>query len=403
MTCDKETRWPAPTASSRQFTGDNSLLWENALTGTGSVTATPTRASVYLSNGGTASGAKVVRQSKYNFLYQAGRSMLLFQTFVLGAATTNVRKRVGFFNENRANAGDGVFLEQDGTNLEYFTLRTSTSGTYSDANRYARSAWFDRFDGGGGSANPSGINLDRTKSQILALDLQYLGVGRVRTGFDIDGVLYPAHEFKNANNLDLVYMRTPDLNLRYEIENTGIAGGTVNFEHICAAVMTEGGSDPGTRGIPFAGARTALAGVGVTTRRPILSIRAKTAINSIRNRGHIFPTDINFLTQTNDALIELVLNGTLSGGSVWNDLSATQSLVEYNTDHTGISGGRVVKDGYLAATAGSVRLPATLSDFTDFPLAYTDLLSVQDTLSIVATSRTGTSTITAGINGKEFY
>lgn len=59
--------------------------------------------------------------------------------------------------------------------------------------------------------------------------------------------------------------------------------------------------------------------------------------------------------------------------------------------------------GYLAATTGSTRLPASLSDFTDFPLVYTDLLSTQDTLSIVATSRTGTSTITAGINGKEFY
>lgn len=396
---------PITLFDSRQFIGDNSLWWENSVgVGTGAVSAQTSRASVYLTNGGTASGAKIVRQSRYNFLYQAGRSFVIFQTFVLGAATANVRKRVGFFNEPRTGHGDGVFLEQDGTNNEYFTLRTSTSGTASDTNRVARSAWFDRFDGLGGKTNPSGINLDRVKTQIMVTDLQYLGVGRVRIAFAIDGVLFPAYEFKNANNLDVVYMKTPNLNLRYEIENTGVAGGTVNLEHICSAVMVEGGNDPGTRGLPWAGPATAIGGVTVSARRPILSVRAKTLINSIRNRGHIFPRDIELLVQTNSAYIELVLNGTLSGGAhAWTDLSATQSLVEYNTDETTISGGRVIRSFYCAPGAGSVRNDATRSDFMDLPLVYTDLLQTQDVLSVVATPQTGNSIVTAAMCGREYY
>ena len=396
---------PITLFDSRQFTGDNSLLWENSTpVGTASVSAQTARSSVYLTNGGTASGAKIVRQSRYNFLYQAGRSFAVFQTFVLGTATSNVRKRVGFFNEDRAGHGDGIFLEQNGSNGEYLTLRTSTSGTASDANKVARSAWFDRFDGLGGKTNPSGINLDFSKTQIMVIDLQYLGVGRVRVAFDVDGILFPAYEFKNANVQTVAYMKTPNLNLRYEIENTGVAGGTVNLEHICAAVMVEGGVDPGSRGLPWAGPATAIAGVGVTTRRPILSVRAKTLINSIRNRGHIFPRAIELLVQTNSAYIELVLNGTLTGGAgAWTDLSATQSLVEYNTDRTGISGGRVIRAFYCAPGTGSNRQDSTRSDFMDLPLVLTDLLDVQDVLSIVATAQTGTSTVAASMCGQEYY
>jgi hypothetical protein len=39
----------------------------------------------------------------------------------------------------------------------------------------------------------------------------------------------------------------------------------------------------------------------------------------------------------------------------------------------------------------------------DFPLVYTDLLSTQDVLSVVATAQSGTSTIAASMNGQQYY
>lgn len=393
------TSAPITLFDSRQFYGDSSIYFENAFVGTGAISAQPARASVYVQNGGTLNGAKATRQSRYNFLYQAGRSLAVFETFVLGAQFANCRKRVGYFNEVRANAGDGIFLEQDGTNGEYLVLRTSTSGVSSDANKVAKASWnIDPMDGSG----PSGITLDFTKSQIMVIDLQYLGVGRVRIGWNINGVLYLCHEFRNANSLAVVYMRSPDLNIRYEIENTGASTST-QIEHICSAVMVEGGVTPGSRGVPQS-AKNANAGVGVTTRRPLLSLRAKTAMNSQRNRGHIFLSAVSALVATNAAIVEIVLNGTLSGGAgVWTDVSATESLAEYNTDRTGIANGRVVQTIAMAAGSGATRNDIQAAIGNEFPLVYTDLLSVQDTISFVATSQTGTSTIFCGFDWKEYY
>jgi hypothetical protein len=393
------TSAPVTLFDSRQFYGDSSIYWENAFVGTGAISAQPARASVYVQNGGTLNGAKATRQSRYNFLYQAGRSLAIFETFVLGAQFANCRKRVGFFNEPRANAGDGVFLEQDGTNGESLVLRTSTSGSASDANKVLKAAWnIDPMDGSG----PSGITLDFTKTQIMVIDLQYLGVGRVRVGWDIFGVVYPCHEFRNANNLSVVYMRSPDLNVRYEIENTGASTST-QIEHICSAVMVEGGAAPGSRGV-LQTAQNANAGLSLTTRRPILSVRAKTAMNSQRNRGHIFIEGLDTMVATNPAILELVLNGTLTGGAgTWIDISATESIAEYNTDRTTIAGGRVLQTIPVVSGSGSTRGSAQASIGNEFPLVYTDLLSVQDTLSIVATAQTNPSVVFAAINWKEYY
>lgn len=390
---------PITLFDSRQFYGDTSIYWENAFVGTGAISAQPARASVFVQNGGTLNGAKATRQSRYNFLYQAGRSLAIFETFVLGAQFANCRKRVGYFNEVRADAGDGIFLEQDGTNGEYLVLRTSTSGVSSDANKVARADWnIDPMDGTG----PSKITLDFTKTQIMMIDLQYLGVGRVRIGWDVDGVVYLCHEFRNANNLTVVYMRSPDLNVRYEIENVGASTST-QIEHICSAVMVEGGATPGSRGV-LQTAKNANAGKSITTRVPILSVRAKTAMNGQRNRGHIFIEGLDALVATHPAILEIVLNGTLSGGAgVWTDISATESIAEYNTDRTTIANGRVLQTIPVTAGSGTTRGSAQASIGNEFPLVYTDLLSVQDTLTIVGTAQTNPSVVFCSINWKEYY
>ena len=103
----------------------------------------------------------------------------------------------------------------------------------------SQTSWnVDSFNGNG----PSGITIDFTKTQILVIDFEWLGVGRVRVGFNLNGVNYTAHEFNNANSLAVAYMSTPNLPLRYEIENTG-AGAASTIMHICGAVASEGGAD----------------------------------------------------------------------------------------------------------------------------------------------------------------
>ena len=285
-------------------------------------------------------------------------------------------------------------------------IRSNTSGSPVDTG-VSQASWnIDPFDGTG----PSGITIDFTKTQILFIQAQWLGVGRVVVGFDIDGMLYPAHQFLHANNLVVPYTRTFNLPIRLEtrtINTTGVtrsgyfdgnngvfleltnagAGGTMYF--ICCSVQSEGGEE--SRGFPYSGPNSIIS-TTVTTRRPILSIRPKTTYNSQTNRAHI--QDIEFLlrTSTNDCLYELVINGTLTGAA-WTSVS-TESVTEFDTTATAISGGGAFLRGYSIAGSGSTRLLIGGASDLRNPLVLSQidaLTATQNTISLVCTSTTGNS------------
>ena len=173
------------------------------------ITHSPNDSGVILS-GTTASGSTSIRQTFEYYRYQPGRSQQVLMTGVMGAKKTNVRQRIGLFDAN-----NGLFFEQDGTNLKV-VRRTKTSGVVVD-NAVFQSAWnIDHLDGAG----KSGILLDMSKAQIFVIDFEWLGVGRVRFGFNINGITYYCHQIFNANNLTTVYMQTANLPLRYELQNT---------------------------------------------------------------------------------------------------------------------------------------------------------------------------------------
>jgi hypothetical protein len=98
------------------------------------------------------------------------------------------------------------FFMQDGTTLK-IVRRTYTSGSPVDT-EISQSSWNgDKLDGTGAS----GFTLDPSKSNILFIDIEWLGVGSVRVGFVINGQLITAHTFNNANSLTTVYMQTANL------------------------------------------------------------------------------------------------------------------------------------------------------------------------------------------------
>jgi hypothetical protein len=51
-------------------------------------------------NVGTVSGGKTVRQTFRRMPYQPGKSMLILATFCMNVAKTNLRQRVGYFDDN---------------------------------------------------------------------------------------------------------------------------------------------------------------------------------------------------------------------------------------------------------------------------------------------------------------
>ena len=316
--------------SQNRYAADPSF--DTSLTGSGTSTFLANESAVSLAVT-TASGDKVIRQTKRYFPYQPGKSLALLMTFVMAAGKANLRQRVGYFDPN-----NGLFLQRNGTELS-FIIRTYTGGSADDTRKVVQSAWNgDPLDGSGAS----GITLDTTKAQILFADFEWLGVGSVRVGFVIDGQYITAHTFDNANEVTSVYMQTATLPLRIEIENTAATASSSSMKQICSTVISEGGYEQ-TSVERVARRSTTLTGIG-TSFVPLVSIRL--ASNSLG--AVILPKQVRVLPIANgDYEIALVRNATLTGASYD---TTTFASVDFDVTATAMSGGDIVLNEYATAT-----------------------------------------------------
>lgn len=365
------------------------LFFDESLTGGATSTHLPNESSVRM-RCGTASGDKVIRQTFQYFRYQAGKSQLIELTGVMGAKKANVRQRIGYFDDE-----NGLFFEQDENNLKV-VRRSFASGTAVD-NVVLQSAWnIDKLDGTGAS----GYTLDMSKTQIFLIDLQWLGVGRVRYGFVIDGMIIYCHESLHANNLTEVYMTTANLPVRYELENTGASASQTDMKHICCSVISEGGFVENLAITQsFSNATTE---IPITTRRPVITFRPKSTFNSITNRGLVNPIKFNIYTDASSVLYEIVLNGTLSGGTTTFTSVGDDSITEFNTGATSISGGTILDSGYVGATFA---FDGVFSSFIENKLALANNIAGDTTqsISVVCTSLGGSTDTACAVTVKEFY
>lgn len=342
--------------------------------GSGAATHLSNEASVSMAVS-TTSGDEVVRQTFRVFPYQPGKSLLLLATFKMDTAKTNLRQRVGYFN-----TANGVFLEQNGTGIT-FVLRTSTSGSVSNARFVAKADWNgDKLDGTGAS----GITLDLTKTQILFMDFEWLGVGSVRCGFVINGQFIVAHTFHNSNIQTAVYMTTAILPVRYEITNTGTVASSSAMKQICSSVMSEGGYEAVSN--EFAARRTSVLGTIGTTFLPMVSIR----LNSSRLGAVVLPNRVVVLPTTNQNYeVALFKNATLTGASY---VTGGFDNVDYDVSATAISGGTMVQTDFITSSSqGRAVLAAPTGYNFDLQLGVS-LAGVSDVYTIAIRTVSGATT-----------
>lgn len=290
----------------------------------------PTTRMAALTITATAAADKLAALQSYRFTaYQPGKSQQIFMTGVIGAATSGARKRVGYFNATHsggvATVGNGVFFQQGTDGVLSWNI--ANAGAVADT--VNQDSWnVDRLDGTGSKYNPSGYELDITKAQIFAIDLQFLAMGRVRVGFDIGGEVIVCHEFCNANTTKTApYMQTATLPVRWEIYGNN-ASGTMYAK--CAAVASEGGRE-------FQSAYHFSAGSQVTcaanARRYILcALRPTATFNSIANRINIMinSMDLNCVNAKASpsqgvATFELIYGATPDTALTYANANATYS------------------------------------------------------------------------------
>lgn len=322
---------------SKQLYDSQPLYWDDQQTsggGTGSahsVDEAATTISVSADTVGTR-----VRQTFMRFNYSPGKSQLILCTFGEIDTATGITKRVGYFDDK-----NGLYLES-AEGVYNLCQRSYVTGSAVDT-KVAQANWnIDKFDGTG----PSGVTLDWTKTQILYIDFEWLGVGRVRMGFVVDGKVYYAHAFNNANNLATVYMSTPNLPIRYEISNDG-NGAADDFVHICSTVVSEGGqqkngalqhedstkvtyTSAGTRYIAMAGR--------LKTTHTSLSIdieNVSCSIFDVNKYGHW----------------EFVAGGTVTGDLTFNDKTNSGFQIAIGNGTQTLAGGQVIDGRWMRGSS----------------------------------------------------
>lgn len=318
------------------------LLWDEKIVGSATSVHQTNESAVNMTVT-TASGDSVIRQTKEYQRYQPGKSQFILTTFVLGTAQEGTTKLVGY-----GDGDDGIFLGQDGGG-EFLLLRTSTSGTPDDTRKVYQSDWnLDTLQGIG----PSGQTVDFTKSQIFVVDLEWLGVGRVRCGLNIDGVTYYVHEFLNANTLDKVYMKTANLPVRYEITNTQGVAASSTLKQICCSVISEGGVDR-TSAYPFS---TELIDVAIPNGEVnaivVFAARHSLLFEGQPNHSRFEPVSFEVLPEGGKVVTQILYNPTLVGGT-WAVVDSN-SVIEGNSTVTSFTGGINVGSSIIAGgTRGS--------------------------------------------------
>lgn len=345
------------TSSLVSESGDTSF--ETFIVSGGSITYNSEKSEIQFSV--STSGDRIVRQQHgYNF-YQPGKSQLSILTGVFGTPTTDVIKRIGYYDDN-----DGLFFQLSG-NTFGVNLRTSTSGSAVDT-FIPQSEWNIDTLNSGSTLNPSGKHLDITKTNIYIIQFQWLGVGRVIFCLDIDGVIQPVHEFLNANNKTEVYMSSGSLPIRYELISEG--GSDSTFKQICSAVISEGGQED--FGYLFS-VSNGLITRTISSKQSVLSVRLTSLFKNKINRLKLEPVGVDLFTTTNTvrAYWELILQRgylgetNLGGSPTWAEIP--NSGIEYSTDGTTVIGGTVIESGYVSSTVqGGLNAPVVIIKSKDF-------------------------------------
>lgn len=328
------------------------------------------------------------RQTFMRFNYQPGKSQFILITFLLDktGGGTGITRELGYGDDD-----NGIFLvDNEGT--YQVVIRSSTSGSAVDTAIDQEDWNIDPMDGTG----PSGVTIDFSKVQIFEIDMEWLGVGRVRVGFNIDGQSFYVHQFLHANIISTVYMSSPNLPLRYKIANDG-TGVASSMDAICASVVSEGGLE--NNGIIRS------ANIGTTpinanttgTTYALVGLRAKTT--------HI-GANLRIISQsvlagtTDDFIWSIRFNPTVAGTFTYSDLSDSGVQLAYG-DTAGNPSTNTVTGGQLIASGYSIGRVADRAEVFTARHLGAAIDGTRDTLVLCVTPITGNADIYGSITWRE--
>jgi len=274
--------------------------------------------------------------------YQPGQGKIWRGTgaFLNGAVAGHVSE-VGVGDSN-----DGFFFgyPNDGATFDGSTFAVVRRQNGADVEIIPRSAWDNDI-----------AAFDPTFGNVYQIRYQWLGYGAIR--FYIEdpstGEVVLVHTILYANKHIIPSIFNPSLPLRAKIANVG---NTTNLTLLSASMglYSEGPVD-------VSGARfsTGNRKSAITTETSIFTLQNKATFQGQTNRGRMhFDSIGSSISGAADAQYRIVLNATLGGTPVFNDISTNQSIAAVDVAGTTVTGGTELRRG---PSSGNFQLSEDLS------------------------------------------
>jgi hypothetical protein len=335
---------PTTLFDSKQVVDSGSFYFDIKTTSGGTVTWNSGSAQSTMAVTST-SGSRAIKQTKRIFVYQPGKSQQIICTGKFGTKVDGIKKSIGSFDDN-----DGYFFQTSGSSFGV-VLRKTINGVKTDT-FVSQSTWnLDKMNGLG----PSGNTLDITKAQIYTMDYEWLGVGRVRYGLVQKGVLIYVHEINNYNSLDTVYLRNPNLPIRYEMSTHKNTTTGSLMTQICSTVISEGGFDNTGKRVVVTSNNGAT--IGASEYDAVLFIR----YNSSTSKGaQIVPEQLDLLIKPGNSSTfagrwELLVNPTVTNAVTYNNASGSivTQVAVVAAGNVITNPGTIIATGYFAGTSAN--------------------------------------------------
>jgi hypothetical protein len=397
-----DIRFPGQTDGSANFIKNNLQITSDA-SGSYSGTYGDSKLTVNASGAGY-----YISQSRNYCIYQPGKSLLFMASGILYPGNTNYTTRIGYFDNvvpltNPLLIRNGIYFEHSG-GVYSVNIKNNTTTTIVQAD------WnIDKLNGTG----LSGLTLDFTKTQLFVMDMEWLGVGRVRFGFYVYGKIQYCHQVANINILTAPYTNSINLPICYSIHNSSATATPANnFTQICSTVISEGGYSP--LGRPFSistGSPTPVA-IAANEEEPKLFLRGNVA-NPNYYHQNIIPTGLSMIcSSTNDLILyklEYFLAGTYTGTQPsWTNVNSSYSVAQYAPNlATGYNNTNAITldEGYFYGR-GTNTLSSLADVFTNQVLQVTsNITNDSDILVLTATfvSAAGSTNVFGTISWQELY
>jgi hypothetical protein len=315
-----------------EYTVDNIELTENVEVGGGTVTQADAMAVVGTS---TTTGSTAKLSTRRHARYRAGLGAIMRFTVRFSAPAVGADQLVGMADESGSTAQFKNGLMIGYVNGVFGFHRFSNDVLYS----VPQTDWANPLDGSGSGAG----TLDHTKLNVFFISFGYLGVVSPELHWmRPSGEIIKVHTIRTAGVLDTPHSYNPNYHFIMWADN-GATSSDVSVRSASYGYFVEGKTQLFEIQQPeqTTGEVTKSA---VTTEVAIFTIRNKLLYNSKDNfidiMLQVVSVSIEASSANNLGKVRLVQGATLGGTPVFNDIDTADSVVDYDTAGTTVTGGK---------------------------------------------------------------